>query len=115
MMICGADMGKTVTILWDFPPPLIRRLAGSSVTDAMRALPPPEPDVPRTPANAPVPPMTAKFTPVWDEGDPGGAAPLDSPRAMILPTGFPTRSRFQRLPVESHPVGRPRLLCRALR
>src|SRR5215472_4437081 len=93
---CGADIGKRVIIRRVFEPPLLRRFAGSSVTEAVRAPPPPDPDVPRTPAYAPVPPMTAEFTPVWDAGEPGGAGPADSPRTIMLPTGFPEAFRISK-------------------
>src|SRR5215472_9523115 len=95
-MIWGADIGYRVNILRDVPPPLMRLLAGSSVMEAPRAWPPPEPDIPRTPAKAPVPPITAKLTPDCAAGAPGGGAPLDSPIAIMLPTVFPEASKISK-------------------
>jgi hypothetical protein len=88
----GRDSGITNRTNRTCPPPFRRRLAGSSVIEARRALTAPfnklflPPFWPRAPKNAPVPPTIAKF---WlATAGPGGVGdPLFSPVTIILPTG----------------------------
>src|SRR5205807_6903266 len=76
--ISGLDNGIKYRIRGSAPPPCRRRLAGSSTADlrgsrAMLALP--KAPWPRTPRNAPVPPVTIQVPPVDPDGAPGGAPP----------------------------------------
>src|ERR1700747_3584147 len=90
--ISGRDRGTTNRTNRTSPPPFRRRLAGSSVMEAVRALTAPfnrlflPPLWPRAPKKAPVPPTIAKFWP--DTDGPGGAGdPLFNPLTIMLPTG----------------------------
>src|SRR5439155_8530698 len=58
--ICGTNIGITVRTYRTFPPPFLRRLAGSSAIEAWRGGPcgfgrARAPVIPRAPKNAPVP------------------------------------------------------------
>ena len=94
---CGTTVGITSRMNRPFPPPLMRRLAGSSVIEAARGLlPAPEPAWPRAPRNAPVPPMIAQLLPCNTDGAPGGALPPASPVAAMLPIGVPSLFRISK-------------------
>jgi hypothetical protein len=76
------------------PPPLRRRFAGSSVMEAPRWAATPDgfaaiPIWPRTPRNAPVPPVITKLLPaVAVKGARGGAEPPANPFVTIVPNRF---------------------------
>src|SRR5215472_8170160 len=99
MTMVGADIGMIVSTHRTFPPPLIRRLAGSSVIDAIRkgTVVPPLPTIPRAPRNAPVPPTIAQPPFPWAVGDPGEGGPPDSPKATIVPTSVPSLFKISKI------------------
>src|SRR5579862_5057034 len=102
-IICGADIGMRWATHRCAPPPLRRRFAGSSVIEADRWTDPPgagatTPICPRTPRNAPVPPVIAKLLPpVTVKGDPGGASPPGNPSATMVPIGVPSLFRISKV------------------
>ena len=93
--ICGTNIGITVRTYRTFPPPFLRRLAGSSAIEAWRGGPcgfgrARAPVIPRAPKNAPVPLTIAVLPCVTCRGAPGTAEPPLSPKAMMVPIGVPS-------------------------
>ena len=92
IIIVGHDIGTTYRTVNMCPPPFWRLFAGSSVMDAVRSPTAPLnklflwPFCPRTPKNAPVPPVIAAF--LLPAGGPGGVGiPLLNPKVIMVPTG----------------------------
>src|SRR5262245_9911547 len=93
--------GRAIGITWAIhrqvpaPPPLRRRLVGSSATEVIRATGDNDPICPRAPRNAPVPPVIARLCPPATlggavTGDPGGGVPPVSPMAVMVPIWVPS-------------------------
>src|SRR5579862_9785513 len=96
--IWGVNAGTNVKTHCSFPPPLMRRLPGSSVTDAARAaiVWVPRPICPRTPKKAPVPPTIAQSPFFTRPGEPGVVPPL-RPNATMVPTGVPSVFKISKI------------------